>query len=77
MSAKRARKQEVNRAVLRELLEREWRGSAFSSYGGVVSGGKGPRVGEKRKKVGLEGRGRGKRARVEDGEEGDDEASEC
>lgn len=70
VSAKRVRRQEVNRAVLRKLLERDWRESSYS-YGGV--GGRGPRVGEKRKKTGAEGEGRGKRARVEGGEEGDDE----
>lgn len=63
VSAKRAKKQAVNRAVLRKLLEADW---AESEYGSIA---RGPRVGEKRK-MGVEGLvGKGKRIRVEESED--------
>ena len=61
VSAKRARRQERNRRVLRRLLERDW---VESSYGGVG-----------RREGGLkeEEEGRGKRGRVMEGVEGEGE----
>lgn len=62
MSAKRAKKQRVDRKRLRGLLEADW----ARSYGSFIAA-EGPRVGEKRRR-GEEGCGRGKRVRVEEGE---------
>lgn len=67
VSAKRARKQEVNRDRLRRLLERDWR---ESSYGTVEKVGRGPRVGEKRKVGGGEEEGVLGGKRDGEGEEG-------
>ena len=66
VSAKRAKKQSVNRAILRQMLEVDW---AESSYGTITAA---PRVGEKRK-MRDEGLGRGKRIRMEESSEEDSE----
>lgn len=66
VSAKRAKKQSVNRAILRQMLEVDW---AESSYGTITAA---PRVGEKRK-MRDDGMGRGKRIRMEESSEEDSE----
>lgn len=66
VSAKRAKKQSVKRAILRQMLEADW---AESSYGTITAA---PRVGEKRK-MRDEGTGRGKRIRMEESSEEDSE----
>lgn len=64
ISAQRAKKQGVDRALLRGVLEADLAGS---SYGSISAAG-GPRVGEKRR-MRDEGCGRRKRVRVEESEE--------
>ena len=64
ISAKRAKKQGVDRALLRGVLEAD---CAASSYGSITAAG-GSRVGEKRR-MRDEACGRRKRVRVEESEE--------
>lgn len=64
VSAERAKKQWVERALLKRVLEADWARTGYG-YGTVVHTG--PGVGEKRK-MGDGGVGRGKRVRVGGGE---------